>query len=59
MSEVDKRLRVIEQASLGVVQARYALHGAVAAARQERATWREIGKALGVTAQAAQQRYGP
>lgn len=31
----------------------------VTIAREDRATWREIGEALGMSAQAVQERYGP
>jgi hypothetical protein len=31
----------------------------VAMAREERSTWRELGEALGMSAQAVQERYGP
>lgn len=46
------------QAIYALAEAEERLHGTVAAMRSHGCTWREIGEALGVTRQAAQQRFG-
>ena len=52
-------LEVIAGASTAFEAARVALHEAVRAALDDGATWSDIGDVLGVSRQAAFQRFGP
>lgn len=51
-------LRAIADALQGVAQAEHDLAEAVAASRRQERNWAEIGMALGITRQAARQRFG-
>ncbi len=51
-------LHDVRHHALAVAQAEQALAAAVHSARDQGATWEQIGVSLGVTAQAAQQRFG-
>lgn len=51
-------LRAIAEALQRVAEAEAELADAVAAARKRERNWAEIGMALGVTRQAARQRFG-
>lgn len=52
-------LEVVSGASRRFEAARVALHKAVRAALDDGATWSDIGEVLGVSRQAAFQRFGP
>ena len=52
-------LEVVSGASATFEAARVALHEAVRAALDDGATWSDIGEVLGVSRQAAFQRFGP
>lgn len=52
-------LRAITSLADTIHQAEAALAHAIERARREGRTWSEIGTSLGVSKQAAQQRYGP
>ena len=52
-------LEVVAGASLAFEAARLGLHDAVRAALDDGATWSDIGDVLGVSRQAAFQRFGP
>lgn len=52
-------LELVAAASTAFEAARAALHDAVRRALDEGATWSEIGDVLGVSRQAAFQRFGP
>ena len=52
-------LSMVATASTAFEAARVALHEAVRAALDDGATWSEIGDVLGVSRQAAFQRFGP
>lgn len=56
MRPTDARRVELHAASVRAAEA--ALRDAVALARGHGATWTELGRALGVTRQAAQQRFG-
>jgi hypothetical protein len=51
-------LELVDGASQAFEAARVALHDAVRAARDDGATWADIGDVLGVSRQAAFQRFG-
>lgn len=57
--ERTRRLEVVADASTAFEAARVALHDAVRAALHDGATWLDIGDVLGVSRQAAFQRFGP
>ena len=57
--ERTRRLEVVADASTAFETARVALHDAVRAALDDGATWLDIGDVLGVSRQAAFQRFGP
>ena len=61
MTSPDKShlLDVVSGASTTFEAARVALHEAVHAALADGATWSDIGEVLGVSRQAAFQRFGP
>ena len=52
-------LEVVGDASAAFEAARVSLHDAVRAALDDGATWSDIGDVLGVSRQAAFQRFGP
>lgn len=55
----NQLLEVVGGASTAFEAARAALHDAVRAALDDGATWSDIGDVLGVSRQAAFQRFGP
>ena len=55
----SRLLEVVSGASTTFEAARVALHEAVRAALDDGATWSDIGEVLGVSRQAAFQRFGP
>ena len=57
--ERTRLLEVVSGASTTFEAARVALHEAVRAALDDGATWSDIGEVLGVSRQAAFQRFGP
>ena len=57
--ERTRLLEVVGDASTAFDAARAALHDAVRAALDAGATWSDIGDVLGVSRQAAFQRFGP
>lgn len=57
--EVPLEEYLLERAVVERAEGERALAAAVAAARESGITWTRIGQALGTSAQAAQQRYGP
>jgi hypothetical protein len=58
-SHRNNLLELVDGASQAFEAARVALHDAVRAARDDGATWSDIGDVLGVSRQAAFQRFGP
>lgn len=57
--EKTRLLEVVADASTAFEASRVALHDAVRAALDDGATWSDIGDVLGVSRQAAFQRFGP
>lgn len=57
-AEQDDLLAVLIRAKEAVEENQAVIEMGVGAARKAGVTWPQIGSALGVTAQAAQQRYG-
>lgn len=57
--EKTRLLKGVANASAAFEAARAALHKAVSAALDHGASWSEIGGVLGVSRQAAFQRFGP
>jgi hypothetical protein len=55
----EVHMRLLAAAEVGTKHAQELLREAVAAARHAGCSWAAIGEQLGVTKQAAQQRYGP
>jgi hypothetical protein len=58
-AEWDKELSQVVEANQGVKVAELMLRRRVAIARKAGHSWASIGFALGITRQAAQQRFGP
>lgn len=58
MTTKQKRLDDVARALGNLDAAESRMRHSVARAREEGATWAEVGEALGVTRQAAQQRFG-
>jgi hypothetical protein len=58
VDEVRRAAAALSKATGRADQARRDLHVAVAQARERGASWAEVGQALGVTRQTAQQRFG-
>ncbi|MCP5026337.1 MAG: hypothetical protein GY929_08640 [Actinomycetia bacterium] len=52
-------MTVVHRARVAIADAEHQMTVAVAAARDDKATWEEVGDALGVSKQAASQKYGP
>lgn len=57
-SKKDEALEAIGWPLKAIKQEEARLHSYINMARQEGATWTEIGKVLGITKQAAQKRFG-
>ena len=56
--EVAVAQYLLRRAALARAQSERQIREAVTAARQARMSWKRIGAELGISAQAAQQRYG-
>jgi len=56
--EVAVAQYLLRRAALARAQSERQIREAVAAARRARLSWKRIGTELGISAQAAQQRYG-
>lgn len=56
---VSQEVKAIRAGRRAVEAAEINLISAVSAARAADITWREVGMALGISPQAAQQRFGP
>lgn len=56
--EVDARLIAIAKAQGRLAAAESAVNQAVKLARRDGASWSQVGDAIGITRQAAQQRFG-
>lgn len=56
---MSEALQAVTAAQVRLAEAEVALHDAVKAARDDRASWVQIGQALGITKQAAWERFGP
>lgn len=57
--EVAMAEHLLRRAALARARSERQISEAVAAARRAGISWKRIGTELGITAQAAQQRYGP
>lgn len=57
--EVEVAEHLLRRAALARARSERQISEAVGAARRAGISWKRIGAELGITAQAAQQRYGP
>lgn len=58
LDDVREALGVVRHLRGELVELEHELRSAVLDARRRRASWRELGEALGTSAQGAQQRFG-